>query len=143
MAACTVAPLSCGALACLTLSMHQSPQDGAGGGCTSSSDAVAEASTLLHHGKHKRGMWRHMRSLHDLGMAHLPHCSSPHQCMATSQCDPRAEPIPPRRSEVSQCRIPLGWSGSGGLLQSVCGDPYRYQKFEHAEIMRVCVCSSS
>ena len=65
-------------LACLTLSMHQSPQDGAGGGCTSPSDAVAQSSTLLHHGKLKRGMWRHMRCLHDLGMAHTFHTAVPH-----------------------------------------------------------------
>ena len=63
-------------LACLTtLSMHHS---GAGGGCTSSSDSVAQASTLLHHRKLKRGMWRHMRCLHDLGMAHTFHTAVPH-----------------------------------------------------------------
>ena len=52
-------------LACLTLSLHQSPQDVAGGGCTSSSTVMAQARTLLHHGKLKRGMWRHMRCLRE------------------------------------------------------------------------------
>ena len=65
-------------LACLTLSLHQSPQDGAGGGCTSSSNAMTQASTLVHHGKLKRGMWRLMRCLHDLGMAHTVHTAVPH-----------------------------------------------------------------
>ena len=65
-------------LACLTLSLHQSPQDGAGGDCTSSSNAVTQASTLLHHGKLKRGMWRLMRGLRDLGTAHTFHTAVPH-----------------------------------------------------------------
>jgi hypothetical protein len=65
-------------LACLTLSLYQSPQAGAGGGCTSSSNAMAQARTWLYHGKLKRGMWRHMRCLHDLGMAHTFHTAVPH-----------------------------------------------------------------
>ena len=120
MAACTVAPLSCGALACLTLSMHQSPQDGAGGGCTSSSDAVAEASTLMHHGKHKRGMWRHMRSLHDLGMAHTFHTAVPH---TSAWPHPNAIPGPSRSRRAGAKFRSAGypWDGQDRVVFSrVC-----------------------
>ena len=41
-----------------SLSLHQSPQDGAGGDRTRSSYVVTQASTLLHHGKLKCGMRR-------------------------------------------------------------------------------------
>ena len=65
-------------LTCLTLTLYQSPQDGYGGDYISSSNAVSQGSTLLHHGKLKRGMWQLMRCLHDLGMAHTFHTAVPH-----------------------------------------------------------------
>ena len=83
MAACAMAAGDVVAwLACLPLSLHQSPQDGVSGGRTSSNDAVIQASTLLHHGKLKRGMWQHMRGLRDLGMAHTFHTAVPHTSSA-------------------------------------------------------------
>ena len=125
MAARTGAPLSCGAwLACLTLSPHQSPQDGAGGGRTSSSNAVTQASTLLHHGKLKRGMWRLMRCLRDLGMAHTFHTAVPH--MATSQCPIECNMPKPKDMTwdcrncgiVQNCRVTWGHIGQGVQTRS-------------------------
>ena len=98
-----------------SLSLHQSPQDGAGGGRTSSSDAVAQASTLLHHRKLKLGMWRHMRCLHDLGMAHTFHTAVPHTstsaCMATSQCP--IECITPKKAQRCNVGFPQLWDRAG------------------------------
>ena len=110
-------------LACLTLSMHQSPQDGACGGCTSSSDAMAQASTLLHLRKLKRGTWQHMRCLHDLGMAHTfrtavpltsawPHPNAP--LNATCQRKPKDVTWDCRNCGIAQdCRVTWGHIGQG------------------------------
>ena len=99
-------------LACLTLSLHQSPQDVAGGGCTSSSTVMAQARTLLHHGKLKRGMWRHMRCLHDLGMAHTFHTAVPHTS-AWPHPNATLNATRPKKAQRWDVGLPQLWDRAG------------------------------
>ena len=95
----------------LYLASRAHRQDGAGGGCASSRNAVTQASTL-HHGKLERGMWRLMRCcraaytkawLRDLCRSHTFYTwGSPYQCMVTSLCQNERSV-----HGTSHCRRPL------------------------------------